>query len=139
MKRLYQVDPEQQKNIAAQTRVEIAREPSIAFAYLFGSFQENRPFHDIDIGIFFGEEGLPIQHEEVAFNLEQRLRSQVNMPVDVRILNSVPLTFLYHVLRGQLLLAQDEDLLSEVLERTIPRYLDMAPLLRHWTKEAFSG
>jgi hypothetical protein len=71
--------------------------------------------------------------------LADRLSDRVRLPVDVRILNDAPLTFLYHVLRGQLLVNREEDLLAGVMERTIRDYLDIAPVLRRATKEAFGG
>jgi hypothetical protein len=41
-------------------------------------------------------------------------------------------------LRGQLILNRDDDLLADVMERTISHYLDIAPVLRRATKEAFA-
>jgi hypothetical protein len=61
------------------------------------------------------------------------------MPVDVRGLNVAPVSFLYHVLRGQLLFCRDNARLAEVMEQTISRYLDIAPLVRRATQEAFSA
>jgi hypothetical protein len=59
--------------------------------------------------------------------------------VDVRILNVAPVSFLYHVLRGQLLFCRDDEILAEVTERTISRYLDIAPLVRRGAQEAFAA
>ena len=59
--------------------------------------------------------------------------------MDVRIVNEVPISFLYHVLRGMLLFSRDDVRLAEVIEDTTRRYLDIAPLLRHSTKEAFAS
>jgi hypothetical protein len=59
--------------------------------------------------------------------------------MDARILNVAPLSFLYHVLRGRLLYCRDDAVLSEVMERAVSRYLDLAPLVRRGTVEAFAA
>jgi hypothetical protein len=47
-------------------------------------------------------------------------------------------SFLYHVLKGYPLHIQDEDLLTNLMEQVVRQYLDMAPLLRQSTREAFA-
>lgn len=54
-------------------------------------------------------------------------------------LNESPLSFVYHVLRGRLLVCRDEDFLTQMLEDVPRRYLDLAPLLRQGTKDAFAA
>jgi hypothetical protein len=60
-------------------------------------------------------------------------------PVDVRVVNHAPLAFLFHVLRGRLLVAGDERLLADVIERTARAYHDRAPLVRRAVREAFTS
>lgn len=108
----------------------------IVFAYLFGSFIEGLPFHDIDMGIYLSE----IKEEEASLysiDLALVLTQALRIPVDVRILNFAPVSFLYHVIRGKLILERDEEVLSRFVERTIAKYLDLKPLIRRGTKEAF--
>lgn len=114
---------------------ELAAEHDILFAFLYGSFLEPGVFHDVDVGIYLRsvERGAIL-----ALDLAERLSTRIGIPTDVRILNAAPIPFLYHVLRGRLLLNRDEDLLGEIMERTVSRYLDITPLLRHSTKEAFA-
>lgn len=59
--------------------------------------------------------------------------------MDVCVLNEAPLSFVYHVLRGRLLVCRDEECLTEILEDVARRYLDLAPLLRQGTKDAFAA
>ncbi len=115
---------------------ELAAEPDIAFTYLHGSFAEGVPFHDVDVGVYLRPTP-PEARTARALDLAQRLSTKVRLPVDVRVVNDAPVTFLYHVLRGRLLVSRDPDLLGDIMERTIAEYLDIAPLLRHYTKEAF--
>jgi len=114
----------------------LSREPDIAFAYLFGSFLEGQPFHDVDVGAYF-KTGRDSDSIERSLELAQRLTDHLNLPVDVRPLDQAPLSFRFHALRGQLLISHDDELLSDVIEETARRYLDVAPLLRQNTKEAF--
>ena len=108
----------------------------IVFAYLFGSFMGSLPFHDIDMGIYLSE----IKEEEAtlySIDLALVLTRALRIPVDVRVLNFAPVSFLYHVIRGKLILERDEEVHSRFVEKTIAQYLDLKPLLRKSTKEAF--
>ncbi|MBA2252313.1 MAG: nucleotidyltransferase domain-containing protein [Nitrospirales bacterium] len=121
-----------------QVAAALAREPNIAFAYLYGSFQTPDSFHDIDIGIYLTRcrPGLDTMY---ALDLTQRLADLISFPIDTRILNDAPVSFLYHVLKGRPLHIQDEELLTRLMEQVVRQYLDMAPLLRQSTREAFAG
>lgn len=137
MKRLYDLGIEERLRVKDQAAAILAAEPCVAFAYLYGSFAEAQPFHDIDVGVYRSgpdpDSGMPF-----SVVLAQRLSERLKFPVDVRILNGAPVSFLHHVLRGKLLVSHDDDLLGGVMEDTIRRYLDMAPILRRSTKEAFA-
>lgn len=109
----------------------------ISFAYVFGSFSGSGPFRDIDVGVYFK----PFEREKairLSLNLISELSEKVGLPVDVQILNEAPIPFLFHAIRGEPLFFRDEELLTDLIERTAQRYLDIAPLLRHYTKEAFA-
>jgi predicted nucleotidyltransferase len=108
----------------------------VIFAYLFGSFVEDLPFHDIDIGVYLSI----IREEESTFfslDLSQTLSIRLKIPVDVRVLNFASIPFLYHVIRGNLILERDEEIRLHFVERITARYLDLKPLLLKGTKEAF--
>ncbi len=137
MKRLYALDEAARARIEKQLIAELAAIPEVAFAYLYGSFIGSEPFHDVDVGVYLNG---PDPHQDMPFSvvLAQRLSKRLQLPVDVRILNGAPVSFLHHVLRGRLLVSHDDDFLGDVMEDTIRRYLDMAPILRRSTKEAFA-
>ena len=110
----------------------------MAFAYVYGSFVESQAFHDIDVGVYLRD--LPVDRAtSTALALAQHLSERARKPVDVRALNLAPVSFIYHVLRGRLVFCRDAALLAEVMERTVCRFLDMAPLLRRGTQEAFAA
>ncbi len=111
---------------------------AIQFAYLHGSFLDEIPFHDIDIGVYL--EGLsPLAMEMFAVDLSDHLSRQIGCPVDARALNNAPVSFVFQVLRGKLLVDRNSDLHGRIFEQTVCRYLDLKPLLLRATKEAFAG
>ena len=138
MRRLHRMNREERDRIEQCMATELGSDHSVVFAYLYGSFVESQPFHDIDVGVYLEN----VQADRVtttALDLAQRLSDRAGVPVDVRILNVAPVSFGYHVLRGQLVFCRDDAVLAEVMERTVSRYLDIAPLVRWGTQEAFAA
>ena len=135
VRRRYQLDAEARAHVREQLARELAIHADVAFAYLYGSFVESDVFHDVDVGVYFSPPPLTGAR---ASTLAQSLSDRAKFPVDVRPLNGAPVSFVYQVLRGQLLLSRDDALLAEIMEQTVHQYLDIAPLLRHSTKEAFA-
>jgi len=138
MRRLHHTSREERHRIEQCLAAELASDRSVTFAYLYGSFVESQPFHDIDVGIYL-ENVRADRLGATALGLAQRLSDRARIPVDVRILNVAPVSFLYHVLRGQFVFCRDDGVLAEVMERTVSRYLDIAPLVRRGTREAFAA
>jgi uncharacterized protein len=138
MERLYKVDSAKRLNLLEELRTELMREPAVVFVYVYGSFLGSEGFHDVDVGAYLATED-PEKFTATALALAQRLTARSGFPVDVRILNQAPTSFVFHVLRGQLIFSRNEDCLTEVIETTIRRYLDIAPLLRQSAKEAFAA
>jgi transcriptional regulator with XRE-family HTH domain len=123
-----------QKMMALLSR-ELADRADIAFAFVYGSFVSGPDgFRDIDIAVW-------LDHGADRFAdviLSENLSRLVDVPVDVRIVNAAPVSFLFHALRGQLLTVRDERLLADVMERTARQYYDQAPLVRLATRDAFA-
>lgn len=134
----YTISPEQRAALSQRLREQLADEPDIRFAYLYGSVLESDRVHDVDVGLFLNDTAVSRQ-ATIADGLSTKLTAAVRLPIDVRVLNDVPLSFLYHVLRGQLLLCRDEPFLATMMEDVARRYLDLAPLLRFSTKDAFAA
>ena len=111
-------------------------EPDVVFAFLHGSFARGEPFHDIDVAVYLV--GASDGHGGRALDLADRLSQSLEYPADVRALNEAPLPFQFHVLQGTLLVSHDDERLAGFIEHVGLRYLDMAPLLRHATREAFA-
>ena len=108
----------------------------IVFAYLYGSFTENLPFHDIDLGIYT----LGIKQEEstsYSLALSQGFSKEIQIPVDVRVLNFAPVLFVYHIIRGHLIFDRNEELRAHMVEQVVQKYLDLEPMIYRGIKEAF--
>jgi predicted nucleotidyltransferase len=127
----------EKNRIKNQIKVILQRHPGILFAYIFGSFVEEISYRDIDLGIFV--DGVE-QREALNYklNLEAALRSVVGEEIDVCLLNFAPITFSFHVVRGDLLLEQDEGLRSDFVEGIVRKYLDLKPRIYKGIKEAFA-
>ncbi len=136
--RRHEAGPGVRSRILEQVTAELAADSEVGFAYLYGSLAGSEPFRDVDVGVYL-RPAAPSPATDYALTLAQRLSTRVGLPVDVRVLNGAPVSFVYHVLRGQLILSHDDGLLGEVMERTIRQYLDLAPLLRRSAKEAFAA
>jgi predicted nucleotidyltransferase len=135
---LHTIRPEQREDVLAKLRVELAKVSRLRFAYVYGSVLESDRIHDVDVGIFL-DDPMVAQQMNMMDALSVTLSAAVGFPVDIRVLNEAPLPFLYHVLRGRLLLCRDETFLTDMLEDVARRYLDLAPFLRNGTKEAFAA
>lgn len=134
----YTVQNETREAVLRRLATELEKESAVSFAYLYGSLLDTNTVHDIDVCLYL-REPMAKEGSAMASELSARLTAMAGLPVDVRILNEAPLSFLYHVLRGRLLLCRDEHLLTAILEDVARRYLDLAPLLRQGTKDAFAA
>ena len=115
----------------------LGAEADLQYAYLFGSFVEPGPFHDVDVAVRFGTL-TPDEADRRAFDLQGRLEALVGLPVDVVALNGRPVSFCFHVFRGRALVVRDDDALTTDIERTARDYFDQERRLRQATMEAFA-
>jgi len=135
---LHTIRSDKRKAVLVKLRLELERAPGLRFAYVYGSVLAVDKVHDVDVGVFLDDMAVA-QQMNMMDTLSVTLSAAVGLPVDVRVLNEAPLTFLYHVLRGRLLLCRDETFLTDMLEDVARRYLDLAPFLRNATKDAFAA
>ncbi len=134
----YTIQPEAREALVCRLAAELEKDPAVVFAYLHGSLLDSEAVHDVDVGLYLRESDAE-RGSAIASELSAQLSIIAGLPVDVRVLNEAPLSFVYHVLRGRLLLCRDEDLLTAMLEDVARRYLDLAPLLYQGTKDAFAA
>ena len=137
--KLYRADEPPRAELMRIIAETLAARDDIGFAYLFGSFVDGREaFRDIDVGVYFT--GSDKRHNiQEGITLSVELTSKTNIPVDVRPLNDAPATFVYKVIRGELIDNTDDDLRCRVTERTLSEYFDIQPILQRAMKEAYSS
>ena len=123
--------------VADTLRSHLQSERDLAFAYLFGSFVGEPAFRDIDVGVSFIDLS-PEAANLRARCLEAQLAPLLAYPLDVVVLNGRPVTFRFHVYRGQLLVVRDERQLESELEETMRIYFDIEPRPGRATAEAFA-
>lgn len=109
---------------------------NISFAYLYGSFKdydEAVGFRDIDIAIYVsaGKDALDYVLEKSA-----ALSHKYNLPIECVPFNSAPLFFKYRVFReGTLLFCKDENMMTDMMEKTVTDALDFMPLRQEAMRE----
>ena len=136
VRRLHQAEPAERECVTGVLVAVLEAEPDLEFAWLHGSFLGGGGFHDVDVGVHLN--AAADVRSRRAVDLGLRLDRQTGLPVDVRVLNDAPVTFLFHVFReGRLLLSRNDERLADLMERTVREYLDMEPLLRRATIEAY--
>ena len=107
----------------------------IFFAYIHGSFTKEGDFRDIDVAVYLKEvHPSPLQYE---LKMETELMEAVGKyQVDVRVLNSSPLSFKYNVLKeGVRLFVRNDEARTDFQEATLTNYFDFAPYRNMYLKE----
>lgn len=138
MRRQFRSEPAERERVTRRLVAVLEAEPDLEFAWLHGSFLAADRFHDIDVGVHL-DATTEVRFRQV-LDLAMRLDRETGFPVDVRVLNDAPVTFLFHVFReGRLLLSRNDERLADLMERTVREYLDMEPLLRRATIEAYGA
>jgi uncharacterized protein len=136
--KIYRLTDEEKQGVLKRLAGFLERRDDVLFAYTYGSFAEDMPFHDIDVGVYVSnvEQASALER---AVELAGKLEGEARVPVDVRILNFAPVLFLYHVVRGLLIFERDADLRADITEQTVRKYLDIKPFIRRGIKEAFAA
>ena len=130
----------QKEEILDRMAVYLERQyPDVLFAYAHGSFVTDGPFRDLDVAIFLPPETVSSSDFHYEMQMESQIEKALNaqFAIDVKILNTAKLSFQYHALRGRLLIDRDPDVRIDFAVKTASRYLDIAPILNHHTREAF--
>ncbi|MBC7095442.1 nucleotidyltransferase domain-containing protein [Thermococcus sp.] len=129
--RIYTLTLDDKKKIKQKIKEALIKREEIIFAYLHGSFIEDRPFRDIDVAVYVdGNHDLTYELE-----LEEELTRIVGFPVDVRTINNAPVTFRFKVIGGELLFTKDERVRCEFEERTLREYHDYEYYLKIYRRE----
>lgn len=136
-RKLLEADAARRQQVFDVLTQALGDEDGLQYAYLFGSFVEPGPFHDVDIAVRYGML-TPVDADRRASELQGRLEALAGLPVDVVALNGRPVSFCFHVFRGRALVVCDDEALTADIERTARDYFDEERRLRQATVEAFA-
>jgi len=115
----------------------LSGETEIVFAYLHGSILSENTYNDIDVGIYIDETRMKrINPVDFQISLSIRLEKAFKSPVDVKIINTAPLSFRYNVSKGHLLFCRSDLIREDFLCRTWSEYFDFKPVSQIYLKEA---
>jgi hypothetical protein len=135
-KRYFAISAQDKEIVITRIRDFLGKLPDIGFAYVHGSFFMSDRFRDIDIAVHLGQ--IPTSALQLELTLETELARIIrNYPIEVRTLNSAPLSFRYNVIKyGKPVFVPNDDARTEFEEATFSRYFDFAPYREIYLKEA---
>ena len=123
------------ETIRAGLRELLAEHADIDFAYLFGSFITEAPYHDVDVAVYLQ----PAPDRSRVFDLEMELSVELTLAlhvtVDVHVLNHAPRGFQHAVLQGQPLLVRDEARQTDFIEEVSTDVMEFAYLADLYLRE----
>lgn len=107
-------------------------EKNVLFAYVYGSFARGEPdYSDIDIAVFLKK--IPKNSADYEAKLGQKLGRQTKKPVEVRIMNSMPLLLKSRVFReGKTVFSRNKRARVSFETELMGQYLDFSRLMREY-------
>ncbi len=131
----------QQKEAILQTiKNKLHSDQSILFAFVHGSLiEEELPFRDIDIAVFFDIEAAQKDLVDLCLDLSINLSALVGMPVDVHDLNTSRIGFSYAATSGKLLYTVNEELSYDFVENIRMKYYDLKPFWKENLRDLLSS
>lgn len=110
-------------------------EKNVLFAYVYGSFGRGEPdFKDIDLAVFLKR--VPLQAMDYEAKLAKKLECvTAGRPVEVRLINSMPLLLKSRLVKeGVLLFSRDVKATLNFETFLMGEYLDFAHLMREFDR-----
>ena len=124
--------------LRARLRELLAAHAEIDFAYLFGSFADGLPYHDVDVAVFLRPAPAPATVFDYEMDLSVALTLALHVEVDVHVLNGAPRGFQHAVLHGQPLLVRDEERLTDFIEEIGLEVMEFAYLADLYLREVLT-
>ena len=116
----------------------LALHQEIYTVYLHGSFMIDKSFADIDLALLLDH--TPANLIEYEFEIEIKLERNVNFPIDVRVLNNAPVSFVQNVIRhGKVVLDKKPNTRSDFESYSLRKYFDFAPFRRRYLSEVINA
>jgi len=104
------LSPGEKERLLSSLRELLGKRDEVLFAVVFGGFLEDRPFRDVDVGVYLAYGRAAEDIVEAALYAEElgvELSEALGLPVDVVVLNHVPAKLLLRALRGRVLVDKD--------------------------------
>ena len=134
-----QIPQNEKQRLVKKIASRIKKRENIIFSYIFGSFVRDDKFSDIDIGIFCRETE-NIDFLSFEFKLEEEINSIIKFPVDVRIINHAPLSFVFNVIKeGMLIKDEDPNERADFEGMIFKKYADFAIYRKRYLKEVLNA
>lgn len=129
---------EEKARLVGEVAALLARKEQVLFAYIFGSFVTADNFQDIDVALYVKEgteESLILE-----LDIERDLEGTVGLPVDVRIINHAPLSFVYNILKDKIVVVERDSLIRSDFESLIfKKYSDQQRLTKEYLREIINA
>jgi predicted nucleotidyltransferase len=115
----------------------LLKKDEIIFAYLHGSFLDGFLFNDIDIALYLDHQKIPREkNSDYCEQLSIELSELIEYVADVHIMNHAPVGFQHSVFKhGELLFSKDDELRSDLIERTSMEYTDFYELSLEYIRD----
>jgi len=131
----YSIDSQKKAEITNKIATILTRHcKEMVAVYVFGSFVTDRPFSDIDIGILFKESNGKTLNTEL--DLESQIEKVIRYQMDVRILNTAPLSFVRNVIKnGRLIVDINTTFRSDFESLTAKKYFDFSRFRKRYLED----
>lgn len=126
-----------EKNIKEETiekiKALLEKRKEIIFAYIFGSYISEENFNDIDIGVYLRD--IKDDPVDYSISLSVDLEKKTKKEIDVKVINSLPLSLKYHITKGLLLFTKDKTLHENFVCTVWKEYIDFKYFTDLYIKE----
>lgn len=131
----YSIDSQKKAEITIKAAMVLKQHcKKMVAVYLFGSFVTDEPFSDIDIGILLRESNRKTLNAEL--ELESQMEKIIKYQVDVRILNTAPLSFVRNVIKnGRLIVDINPTFRSDFESLTARKYFDFSRFRKRYLED----
>jgi len=135
----HNISKKRKEQIVKEISSQLNKRKTVIFSYIFGSFVTDDKFSDIDIGVFCTEK-ISKEPLDFEFELEEEIKSLTKFPVDVRVINHAPLSFVYRVVKEGILIA-DKDIgkRTDFEGMIFKKYMDFAIYRKRYLKEVMNA
>lgn len=128
--RTFSLKHKQKEDIISYILSDLNKRQEVIFSYIYGSFVDPEMpfFRDIDISVYVNNNIIsPNQYLDYGLNISLEIESTLQKyPVNVVVMNDLPLTLSFKITEGTLLFTKDEGLWTEFVTSTWGLYHDHA-------------